>query len=413
MNEKSKMPELLAPAGNFEKLRSACYFGADAVYLSGKEFGMRAAAGNFAHDELCQAASFVHGLGKKVFITLNTMPRNNEIKLLEEYLEFLGDVKPDALIVADFGVFSLCKKRIPQIPIHISTQAANVNFLSCGAWYDLGAKRVVLARELSLEEIIEIKLKAPKELEIEAFIHGAMCVSFSGRCLLSEYYTGRDANRGECTQPCRWIYHFAEEKRPDDFLSCEIHPEGSYIFGSKDLCMIEHIPDLVASGLDSLKIEGRMKSSYYTAVVTNAYRIALDEYQNFGKVATPVSLLQKELNSVSHRQYSTGFYYHPISSESNLADNAGYIGEKSFLCTVESYDPKEKIAVCRQKNKFGIGSVCEIITPGKTGRVFAVERMMDLDGNPIDACAHPQMLFQISLDFEAHPGDLIRGSANV
>ena len=398
------LPELLSPAGNFEKMEAAFRFGADAVYLAGSKFGMRAAAANFSYEEMKSAVNFAHALHKKVYVTLNVMPRQYELSELEAYIEELSDISPDAVIVADPGVFSLCKNRIPQIPIHISTQAATVNAESCRFWYDLGATRVVLARELSLSEIASIREKIPARLELEAFVHGSMCVSFSGRCMLSEYYTGRDANRGECTQPCRWQYRFYEEKRPDEVLSCEIYPEGSYLFGSKDLCMIRHLKELTQAGISSFKIEGRMKSAYYTALTTNAYRIALDRLDE----EVDFDSIMKELDSVSHREYCTGYYFDREMKNSQFAKDSGYIGEKSYLCTVLSYDHKTGLAKCQQKNKFSVGDLCEFITPGQCGKEFVVKKMLDEKMNPIEACPHPQQIFYIESNVELHPGDLIR-----
>ena len=272
------MPELLSPAGNFEKMKAALLYGADAVYLAGNLFGMRSAADNFSDDELKEATDYVHARGKKIYLTVNTMPRGYEYPVLERYLHTIKDYGIDAMIIADLGVLNTVKRIIPDMEIHISTQASAVSAAVCRAYYDLGAKRVVLARELPMEEILEIKANIPKELELEAFIHGSMCVSYSGRCTLSNYLTGRDANRGACTQPCRWNYSLVEEKRPDVPLPIMETENGTFILGSKDMCMIEHIPELMKSGIDSFKIEGRMKSAYYTAVVTNAYRMAMDAY---------------------------------------------------------------------------------------------------------------------------------------
>ena len=406
MNELNSipLPELLSPAGNFEKMESAFRFGADAVYLAGTRFGMRAAADNFSFEEQKMAVDYAHKLGKKVYVTLNVMPRQYELKNLELYLSELKEVKPDAVIVADLGVFTLCKKHIPEIPVHISTQAATVNAESCKAWYHMGASRVVLARELSLAEIISIRENIPAQLEIEAFVHGSMCVSFSGRCMLSEFYTGRDANRGECTQPCRWQYQFHEEKRPDEVLSCEIHPEGSYIFGSKDLCMIEHMKELTQAGINSFKIEGRMKSAYYTALVTNAYRIAMDRMNE----SFDFKPLLRELDSVSHREYCTGYYYDHVLKNAQLATDNGYIGEKSYLCTVLEYDSESGLAKCKQKNKFSLGEACEFITPGKCGQSFEFQAMFDEKMNPIESCPHPQQIFYIQTNTKLRAGDLIR-----
>ena len=383
---------------------AAFRFGADAVYLAGSRFGMRAAADNFSDDELFSAVEYAHKLEKKVYVTLNVMPREDEFSSLQAYLELLSAVSPDAVIVADLGVFDLCAKRIPQIPIHISTQAATVNSYSCNKWYEMGARRIVLARELSLNDIASIRRNIPADLELETFVHGSMCVSFSGRCMLSEYYTGRDANRGACTQPCRWQYQFHEEKRPNDILTCEIHPEGSYLFGSKDLCMIHHLKELCEAGIDSFKIEGRMKSAYYTALVTNAYHIALTEFED---PKTSSDALLRELEAVSHREFCTGYYFDPHMNESNLASENGYIGEQSFLCTVDEVTEDGR-AVCIQNNKFQVGDICQFITPRKVGETLHIINMWNENGDPIEACPHPQMKFIIKTDKKLSAGDLIR-----
>lgn len=407
MNSAIKTPELLSPAGNREKLEAALRFGADAVYLAGQRFGMRAAADNFSIEELFSAAAFAHENKKKIYLTLNVMPREYEMKDLEAYLEEISSCPLDAVIVADFGVFSLCQMKIPHIPVHISTQAGAVNSYGCLKWYEMGARRIVLPRELSLQEISAIKSQIPNDLELEAFVHGSMCVSFSGRCLLSEFYTGRDANRGECTQPCRWQYQFHEEKRPDDILTCEIHPEGSYIFGSKDLCMIDHIKDLVSAGIDSFKIEGRMKSAYYTAVVTNAYRIALERFESSKNEENNEDLM-RELNSVSHREYSTGYFFDPDMTHSNLSSDCGYIGEKSYLCLVEEGTDKQGFAKCIQRNKFSLGDACEFISPGTCGKKIKILEMLDENKNPILSCPHPKQVFYIKTNLPLKAGDLLR-----
>ncbi len=408
MNTLSR-PELLSPAGNFEKLKYAVHYGADAVYLAGRAFGMRTAAGNFSDEELPLAVAYAHNRGKKVYLTLNTMPRSSEILGLEAYLDVIAQSGVDALIVADLGVFSLCKKRVPQIPIHVSTQGAIVNHLSCNMWYDLGASRVVLARELSLEDISTIRAKTPPKLELEAFIHGAMCVSFSGRCLLSEFYTGRDANRGSCTQPCRWIYHFSEEKRTDQVLDAEIHSgEGTYIFGSKDMCLIRHLPELCKAGISSFKIEGRMKSSYYTAAVTNAYRMTLDAMLENGGNIQPTPEILRELSGVSHREYCTGYYFsHPLL-DAQLATEPGYRKEKAYLALVVGRDENTGWIRCVQKNKMTSDTAVEVLSPGKTGRALTVDRLLDENGNVITSTPHPQMTFYIQTPDELKEGDILR-----
>ncbi len=402
MKKTTKIPEILSPAGNYEKFEFALRYGADAVYLSGNSFGMRAAADNFTADEMKKAVEKAHETGKKVYVTVNTMPRNNDIEKLPGYLEILSDIKPDALIVADLGVFTLVKKHLPDMDIHISTQGANFNYQTCRTWHDMGAKRVVMARELTLEEIAEIRAKTPSSLELEAFVHGSMCVSVSGRCLLSDYYTGRGANEGKCTQPCRWTYHFAEEKRPEDVLTGEVYPEGTYIFGSRDMCLISHIDELASAGIDSFKIEGRMKSAYYTAVITNAYRMAMDDWQN-GREFNP--LLLREVDSVSHREYCTGYYFSNTADTSNLASTTGYLKEKAFLAIVLSCE--NGLARCRQKNKMTSGDSARFLTPGKTAVDMTVGKMYDLDMQPIQSTPHAQMEFYIELGFDAKQGDII------
>ena len=404
-----KKPEILSPAGNFEKLRFASLYGADAVYFAGEMFGMRAMADNFSKDELKRAAEYLHSMGKKGYLTLNTMPRSSEMKMLEEYLETVDAAGVDAVIVADLGVFDLVRKRLKNTEIHISTQGANMNYASCRMWHEMGASRVVLARELSLDDIADIRAKTPRELELEAFVHGAMCVSVSGRCLLSEYYTGRDANRGACAQPCRWVYNFAEEKRPEDVLTAEIHPEGTYIFGSKDMNLIEHIPELVGAGIDSFKIEGRMKSAYYTAVVTNAYRMALAAHFEGRLTDEFTASLSRELDSVSHREYCTGYFFTNPRDSSNLASTPGYQREKAFLATVESYDKTTGLALLRQRNKMKLFDEVEILTPGSVAFPARVGKLYDEKMREIDSTPHAQMLFYMESEKELHHGDVLRG----
>ena len=404
MIQNVKMPEILSPAGNYEKLEFAVRYGADAVYLAGNAFGMRAAADNFDHEQMKKAVQFAHSKGVKIYVTVNTMPRNKDIELLPDYLCELKEASPDAVIVADLGVFGMVKKYLPDTDIHISTQGANFNYETCRIWHEMGAKRIVLARELTLEEIAEIRAKTPKTLELEAFVHGSMCVSSSGRCLLSDYYTGRGANEGKCTQPCRWVYHFSEEKRPEDVLTGEVHPEGTYIFGSKDMCMVSHIDELAKAGIDSLKIEGRMKSAYYTAVVTNAYRMAMKDWAEGREFNTAIL---RELDSVSHREYCTGYYFDKTSEQSNLASNVGYIGEKSFLSVITDYDAEKGLARCYQKNKMISGEPARYLTPGKTACEFTVGKMYDADMNPIESTPHARMEFYLEVPFAVKNGDII------
>lgn len=401
----NRTPEILSPAGNPEKLRFAVNYGADAVYCALKEFGMRAAADNFTLEELDDALKFVHERGKRLYLTLNTLPTDNEIPRLEEILRELASVTPDAFIVADLGVMELIKKHIPDAVIHLSTQASTVNSYGCRFWHDYGVKRIVLARELTLENVKTLRQKIPADLELEAFVHGAMCIAYSGRCILSSYFTGRSGNNGRCTQPCRWKYFIHEEKRPDDVISAEQDANGTYIFSGKDMCMIEHIPDLLEAGIDSFKIEGRMKSAYYTACVTNAYKLALRDAQS-GKPFNPACM--DELNGVSHREYCTGFWYSSPHEQANIVGKNEYLCEKAFLATVTEYDPVTGLAKCFQRNKMFGNSDVQLLSPGKLGRTVHVSGLYDIEMNPIDSTPHPCMEFYMKVD-SALPGDIIRG----
>lgn len=409
-------PEILSPCGNFEKLRFAVLYGADAVYLAGKRFGMRCASDNFTEEELPQAVAFAHAHGVKVYVTVNVMPRQSELADCAEYLRYLDTVRPDAVIVADLGVLRLASELCPHVEKHISTQACTVNAQACLTFADLGATRIVLSRELSLDEIRAIRDAVPDSLELEAFVHGAMCVSHSGRCLLSNFFVGRDANHGACAQPCRWEYNGAglsanirEVKRPDIHLSALENEHGTFLFSSKDLCMIEHIPELVQAGINSFKIEGRVKSAYYTAVTTNAYKTELTRYlaDPNGYRLDPSS--KAELESVSHREYCTGYFFdHPLEN-AQITQNGGYIKEKSFLATVESYDPQTGRAVLIQRNKAVVGQNADIISPHEKPREFVFADMRDADGNAIESAPHPQMSYSVSVPFAVRTGDIIRG----
>lgn len=419
------MPELLSPAGNFEKMKAAFLYGADAVYLAGNMFGMRSAADNFTTEELGKAVLYAHERGKKIYLTVNTMPRGYEYPALRRFLDEIKGIGIDAMIIADLGVLDTVKSIIPDMEVHISTQAGVVSAPVCRAFYNLGAKRVVLAREVSLDEIKAIKADIPRDLELEAFIHGSMCVSFSGRCTLSNYLTGRDANRGACTQPCRWNYALVEEKRPDVPLPIEQTQDGTFVFGSKDMCMIEHIPELMESGIDSFKIEGRMKSAYYTAVVTNAYRMAMDAYENAyakdkGGYKNDPALL-RELGCVSHREYCTGYYFdHPLEN-ANLGTMNGYIRDKAYFATALCADaplpaPLECIKETAdgvlypfvQRNKVKEGDSAEMITPGKTGCAFRISELYSEDGERIESAPHPAMKFYARVPFDVKEGDIMR-----
>lgn len=408
MEQTKKAPELLSPAGNFEKMQAALLYGADAVYLAGERFGMRAAADNFSIEELQRACDETHACGKRLYLTLNVMPRQYEYDDLKRYLRKIAPFGIDAFIVADLGVMQLLQKVIPGCEIHISTQANTVSAPAAQAWYNLGAKRVVLARELTLDEIGEIRSNVPRELELECFIHGSMCISYSGRCLLSNHMTGRDGNRGQCAQPCRWNYVIYEEKRPDMPIPLEEDNLGTYIMSSKDLCMIAHIPELMNSGIDSFKIEGRMKSAYYTAVITNAYRMAMDAYfaDPGGYVFDPLWL--REAESVSHRAYATGYFFDSCRENAQTVTDTGYLREKAYLATAEQYDPQQGLALFVQRNKLTRHTDVELISPGQVGRAFRVDEMYDENKAPIESTPHPAMRFWIPVPFAVKPGDILR-----
>lgn len=408
-----KRPELLSPAGNFEKLKAAVLYGADAVYLAGNAFGMRAAADNFTNEEIVAAAAYAHERGVKVYVTVNTMPRTNEYEVLEEYIKFLATSGVDALIVSDLGVLSLVKRIAPNLEIHVSTQASSVSLPDVLAWRDLGAKRVVLARELTMKEVAEICKNKPDDTDIECFIHGAMCVSYSGRCLLSNFYTGRDSNRGACAQPCRWNYRtleIYEEKRPDQPLPLYEDKDGTFIMSSRDMCMIEHIPELIESGITSFKIEGRMKSAYYTAVVTNAYRMAIDAYLSDPENYKFDPAWLDELCSVSHRDYATGYWFDNPSDTAQVCENMGYIREKAYIATALAYDAESGLATFIQRNKVSRGEKVELISPGKIGRGFTAEEIFDENGDPVESAPHPAMVFKVRVPFEVKEGDIMRGA---
>ena len=396
-----KKPELLSPAGDMERLRMAVLYGADAVYLAGTSFGMRAFAGNFSPEELPEAVKFAHEHDVRVHVTINTMPRNDEIIHLPAHLERLQDAGVDALIVADMGAFALAGKYAPRCERHISTQASIANFETARAWYDLGAKRVILARELSLEEIREIREKTPRELEIEAFVHGAMCVSYSGRCLLSNYMTGRDSNRGACAQPCRYQYYLMEEKRPGEYFPVFEDEKGTYIMNSRDMCMIDHVEKLMDAGLDSLKIEGRAKSAYYAAIVTGAYRHAIDAAAE-GKTLDPV--WREEVERVSHRHYATGFYF---GEPGQYFENSRYIREWQVVALVMDCDD-DGMATLTLRNKFCTGDQIEVVGPNVKPIDFVAPEMIDVDENVITEARNPQMVFRMKLPCKVPAWSILR-----
>ena len=384
-----------------ERLRMAVLYGADAVYLAGTTFGMRAFAGNFTPEELREAVAFAHANGVRVHCTINTMPRNDEIVRLPEHLELLNDAGVDALIVADLGAFTLAGRYAPRCQRHISTQASICNYETARAWHDLGASRVILAREVGLEEIRTIREKTPEDLEIEAFVHGAMCVSYSGRCLLSNYMTGRDSSRGACAQPCRYQYALMEEKRPGEYFPVEEDAQGTYILNSRDMCMIDHLDDLCDVGLDSLKIEGRAKSAYYAAIVTGAYRHCLDAAAA-GEPIDPV--WRDEVEHVSHRPYSTGFYY---GAPGQYYENSRYVREWQVIALVTKCDP-EGNAVLSLRNKFRAGDTVELVGPDMRPFAMTVQAMTDEEGNALDEPRTPQMRFRMKLPQAVPPYTLVR-----
>ena len=398
--------ELLSPAGDMERLKMSVLYGADAVYLAGTSFGMRSFAGNFTPEELPVAVKYAHDHGVKVHVTVNTMPRNNEVVELPAYMEQLEDAGVDALIVADLGAFMLAGKHAPRCERHISTQQSIANYECAQSWFDLGAKRVVLARELSLEEIRQIRQKADPQLEIETFGHGAMCVSYSGRCLLSNYMTGRDSNRGACAQPCRYQYALVEEKRPGEYFPVYEDEKGTYILNSRDMCTIDHLQDLMDAGIDCIKIEGRAKSAYYAAIVTGAYRHVIDDLQA-GRPVDPV--WRDEVDHVSHRIYSTGFYY---GYPGQYTENSRYIREWQIVAKVESCD-ENGLALCSLNNKFRAGDVLEVVGPDLRPFEIAAGQMTDEAGNPLDEPRTPQMKFTLQLPKQVPAHSMIRRAVDL
>ena len=401
-----KKIELLAPAGDMERLEMAVAYGADAVYLAGTTFGMRSFAGNFTPEELKRAVALCHKKGVRVHVTCNTMPRNDEVARLPEWLTYLDQVGVDAVILADVGVMALAGKYAPHVQRHISTQASIVNYETARAWHDLGADRVILARELSLDEIREIRAKTPPELELEAFAHGAMCVSYSGRCLLSNYMTGRDSNRGACAQPCRYKYALMEEKRPGEYFPVYEDEKGTYIMNSRDMCTIDHVAELIDAGLDSLKLEGRAKSAYYAAIVTGAYRHAIDAALA-GQPLDPV--WRDEVEHISHRHYSTGFYF---GQPGQFTEDSRYIRDWQIVAKVRSCTPDGR-AVLTLNNKFSVGDQLELVGPGLRPCPVTVKALWDEDGQSLDQVRKPQMVFQLNLPCQAPPLSLLRRQADL
>ncbi|MCD8048654.1 MAG: U32 family peptidase [Clostridia bacterium] len=397
--------ELLAPAGNLYKLKMAIKYGADAVYIGGEAFGLREAAENFTPQEMREGIEFAHKYGKKVYVTANIIAKNSDLPKMRKYFKELYDMGADAVLIADLGAFFVCREAAPELEIHISTQANNTNFETVKAWYKLGAKRVVLAREMSLEEIREIRANIPEDCELEAFVHGAMCISYSGRCLLSNYMTHRDSNRGACAHPCRWNYALMEEKRPNEYFPVFENERGTFILNSKDLCMIEHVGDLIESGVYSLKIEGRVKSEYYVATIVQAYRNAIDDYyagKPFDKG------LFDEVCKVSHREYYTGFFYELPKEGAQVFGTSSYIRECDIVGIVREFNLETKIAKVEQRNRFFVGDEIEVMRPMEKFFVQKVEWLKDEDGNEIDAVRHAAMTFYIKLDQDAPVDSILR-----
>ncbi len=406
-NNKRK-PELLLPAGSPETLRVAIDYGADAVYLGGEAMSLRAKARNFSYDEMREGIRLAHEKNVKVYVTANIYAHNSDLPAAAAFFEKMAEIRPDALLISDPGMFRLAKRHCPEVEIHISTQANNTNYETCCYWYEQGAKRIVLARELSLNEIREIREKIPDDLELECFVHGAMCISYSGRCLLSNYFTGRDANHGACTHPCRWKYALVEETRPGEYLPVEEDDRGTYIMNSKDLCMVGHIPELTEAGIDSFKIEGRMKNALYVATVARTYRKAIDAYQiSSEEYQKKMPWLLEQIAQCTYRKYSTGFYFGRPDADGQIYDESTYISEAVYLGTVRALTD-DGLAVITQKNKFFVGDRIEIMRRDGSDIRTDVLAMYDGEGNAIDSCPHAGMEVRLKLSGGAQIGEVLR-----
>lgn len=403
-----KLPELLVPASSLEVLKVAVNFGADAVYIGGEAFGLRAKAKNFSKTEMAEGIAFAHAHGVKVYVTANILAHNNDLEGAKAYFLELKEMKPDALIIADPGMYTLAQQICPEIERHISTQANNTNYETFLFWHRLGAKRVVTARELSLEEIKEIRANIPDDMEIETFIHGAMCISYSGRCLLSNFFTGRGSNQGACTHPCRWKYAIMEEQRPGEYLPVFENERGTYIFNSKDLCMIEHIPDIVESGIDSLKIEGRMKTALYVATVARTYRKALDDYAKGREVyEANMDWYQDQISNCTYRQFTTGFFYGKPDENTQIYDNNTYVKEYTYLGIVGPQN-EEGLYRIEQRNKFSVGETIEVMKPDGSNVEVQVRRIVNEKGEEMESAPHPQQVLFIDLGMELDELDILR-----
>ena len=403
-----KKPELLIPASSLEVLKTAVIFGADAVYIGGEVFSLRAKSKNFSMDDMREGIAFAHAHGTKVYVTANILAHNGDLDGVEEYFHELKEIGPDALIISDPGVFQIAKEICPEIEVHISTQANNTNYRTYRFWHSLGAKRVVSARELSMDELRELRANIPEDLEIETFIHGAMCISYSGRCLLSSYLTGRDANQGACTHPCRWKYAIMEETRPGEYLPVYENERGTYIFNSKDLCMIEHIPELVEAGIDSFKIEGRMKTALYVAVVTRTYRQAIDDYmKDEALYRSRMDYYKEEIAKCTYRQFTTGFFFGKPDHDTQIYDNNTYIKAYTYLGLIGEHRGDGFYSL-EQRNKFSVGEKIEVMKPDGRDLEVTVRAMTDEEGQPMESCPHPKQKIYVDLGIELSPFDLLR-----
>lgn len=402
--------ELLIPAGSLDVLKIAVIYGADAVYIGGEAFGLRAKAKNFTNEEIAEGIKFAHERGARIYITANILAHNDDLSGVEQYFEELKDIKPDALIISDPGVFTIAKKVLPDMEIHISTQANNTNYGTYLFWHSLGVKRVVTARELSLKEIAEIRQHIPEDMEIESFIHGAMCISYSGRCLLSNYFVGRDANQGACTHPCRWKYSVVEETRPGEYMPVYENERGTYLFNSKDLCMIEHIPEMMEAGIDSFKIEGRMKTALYVATVARTYRKAIDDYSKDPEIyRANMEWYKAEIGKCTYREFTTGFYFGKADESAQIYNNSTYVKNYTYLGTVEQVR-EDGLFDIEQKNKFSLGDTIEVMKPDGRNIEAVVKALYDEEGNSLESAPHPKQRITVDLGLKPEPYDIIRRS---
>ena len=400
--------ELLIPAGSLDVLKTAVIYGADAVYIGGEAFGLRAKAKNFTKEDMKEGIAFAHERGVKVYVTANILAHNEDLPGVEEYFEEMKEVRPDALIISDPGVFAIARKILPDMELHVSTQANNTNYGTFLFWYNQGAKRVVTARELSLQEIKEIRDRIPEDMEIESFIHGAMCISYSGRCLLSNYFVGRDANQGACTHPCRWKYSVVEETRPGEYMPVYENERGTYIFNSKDLCMIEHIPEMIEAGIDSFKIEGRMKTALYVATVARTYRKAIDDYlESPEKYRANMEWYKAEIGKCTYREFTTGFYFHKPDATTQIYDSNTYVKNYTYIGTVETVFEDGSFQM-EQKNKFTVGETIEIMKPDGRNLTVTVQGIYDETGASVESAPHPQQKLAVDLGAEVEKYDLLR-----